>query len=400
MAIIFPFKGIRYNTKKIKNISATISPPYDVISDKEEKWLRRFPYNIIHIELPKGTGGTGFQPVKTDRYQKAAQKLSLWQKKNILIRDSEPLFYVYEQIFNLEGKTYQRRGIFVSLKIEPWRKTVKPHEKTLSKPKEDRLNLLKACQTNISPIFGLFSDTSKAFQKIVTKITQQKPEIKIRDYQNIQHRLWVLKDKTIQKRIQKLLKPKPIFIADGHHRYEVSLEYARVMKKDNFWRTLMYLCPLEDEGLIILPTHRQVVVSPKFDLKNFLSLVEKNFSIRTFSDSEKMLRLVNKSRYSYGFYIGGKEYYLLTYKKKTSQLAVELVHQLLINPIAEKITYTKNAREAIIFARQSPRQSAFFLPPTPIEAIKKTALAGKTMPQKSTYFYPKLATGIVLHPLF
>ncbi|MFH1259856.1 MAG: DUF1015 domain-containing protein [Elusimicrobiota bacterium] len=389
MATIFPFRGIRYNGQKIKDLGAAISPPYDVISEKEEKQLRGNPYNIIHLELPQGA----------NRYWKAAQKLNFWQKKKILVRDDQPLFYVYKQIFSVEGKKYSRCGFFVSLQIESWGKTVKPHEKTLSKPKEDRLSLLRACRTNISPIFGLFSDTNRAVQKILLNITKQEPEMKVKDLQNVEHQLWLIKDITLQRKIQKLLKPKSVFIADGHHRYEVSLEYAQEQQRENYYRNLMYLCPFEDKGLIILPTHRQVSVSKDFVLDQFLQEAKKNFTVKQFAGSSEMLKQVGKGVYCYGIYAGGEDYYLLSYKKRTSRLAVKLVHQLLINPVAQKIIYTKNASEAITFARQSSRHLAFFLPPTPIEAIKKVALTGQTMPQKSTYFYPKLGTGLVLHYL-
>src|SRR3989339_442650 len=254
MAKIKPFHGIRY---KDGDISKFICPPYDIISAPEKERLKKSSAaNLVRIELPDAAGGC-------NKYQSAARLFNDWRAKNVLLEDKTPALYFYEQTFADKGRKMTRRGFFAALGLEnPHKGNIKPHEKTLAKPKEDRLKLIRAVRANISPIFGLFNDPKKRIVTLAKDISRAKPLSSAKDKDGVTHRFWKLEDRETIACIQNMLDNQNIFIADGHHRYETAWNYSQERKKKdkkfskdagyNF--VLVFLCPMEDPGLSIWPT--------------------------------------------------------------------------------------------------------------------------------------------------
>jgi uncharacterized protein (DUF1015 family) len=400
MAVIKPFNGIRYSKS---NITTLICPPYDVISPEEKAKLQKMSkYNMVNLELPDAAG-------KKNKYANAAVLFKEWLAEGALEKDKEPAFYFYEQVFTDHGKKMTRRGFFAALKLEnPHGGAVKPHEKTLAKPKADRLSLLKAVKANLSPIFGLFDDEKLTAVNICKKVAKRKADATAKDKDGT-HKLWAVTDADIVTTIQKLLSNKKIFIADGHHRYETAWNYFSDRKKKDpkffenkdYGFVMAFVCPMEDAGLSIWPTHR-VVKEPA----NFEANIEKYFNILPQSAFAKLSK--KKGVQPLLVYKNGK-YRTLTLKNenllKTAipkhgtayrELAVSILHFILIpNVEAAQYTYVKSEKEAVALAKKT-KTIAIMVPSTPIESLREIASAGEMMPQKSTYFYPKLASGIVV----
>ena len=402
MAEIRPFNGIRYAKG---NITSVICPPYDVISPEEKKKLQKLSaFNIVNIELSDSKGGK-------NKYQNAAAIFDKWLKDGALIKDSKPAFYFYEQTFKDHGVKMTRRGFFAALKLDnphSGKGSVKPHEKTLAGPKADRLKLLKAVKSNISPIFGLFDDGKKEIVNLCKKIAKRAPSATATDKEGTFHKIWVVADTDILSKVQKYLASKKMFIADGHHRYETAWNYSQERKKKdkkysavkdyNF--VLTYLCPMEDPGISIWPTHR-VIAEPKDFEKN----IETYFDVRPAKDFAKLSK---KEIQPMLVYKGGK-LRTLTIKKEATlkkamsdkgkayrNLAVSALHYVLMPKIdASEFVYVKNDKEAIALAKKTGK-IAIIVPATPVSSLKAISLNNEMMPQKSTYFYPKLASGIVI----
>ncbi|MCL2389310.1 MAG: DUF1015 domain-containing protein, partial [Elusimicrobia bacterium] len=397
-----PFNGIRYSKKNITNL---ICPPYDVISPLEKVKLKKLSKNnAVSLELPDAQG-------KKNKYANAAALLEEWLEEGVLEQDSEPAFYFYEQTFKSGGVKKSRRGFFAALKLEnPYNGSVKVHKKTLAAPKADRLSLLKAAKANLSPIFGLFEDNKLTAVNICKSVAKRAPQTTAKDTDGTTHKLWAVCDADIVTEIEKLVAGKKMFIADGHHRYETAWNYFcdRKKKDPKFFENkdygfvMAFICPMEDPGIAILPTHR-VVKEPK----NFESLIEKYFDVL----GEKCYPKLAKS--SSGIqpllvYKKGKYRTLMLKKdadlkkimpkrcKAYTELAVSILHAILISGAeAADCVYVKDAKEAAATAKKTGK-IAVIVPATPIEALKEIALNSEIMPQKSTYFYPKLASGVVI----
>lgn len=401
MATIKAFRGIRYNAQ---NLTKLICPPYDIISPKEKAALKkRSKNNMVRLELPDAAGGR-------NKYQESGSLFREWLKKGVLCAEEKPTLYFYEQRFTDHGRKMVRRGFFAALKLEnPHGGAVKPHERTLAKPKEDRLKLLRAVRANLSPIFGLFHDNGTAVLKYANKLAAAKPAAEAKDDEGTTHRLWLVDDEAQVSRIAKALAPQKIFIADGHHRYETAWNYLQEQKKKNpkysaaaeYNYVMIYLCPMEDPGLSIWPTHR-VVEAPR-DLEE---KIQKYFRVLP---AGAFAKLSKKSPQPLLVYAGGKSRTLVVKDAKTlaqampdkckayRDLGVSILHSLLFAGVPpETITYVKDEREARKLA-DAGKRIAVIVPATPVEAVRQIALANQTMPQKSTYFYPKVASGIVIH---
>jgi uncharacterized protein (DUF1015 family) len=402
MAEIKPFQALRYSKEDITDF---ICPPYDVISDAEKERLKKLsPYNMIYVELsdPKG---------KRNKYKNAADIFHCWLSDAALARDAKPAYYFYEQLFEDHGMKMTRRGFFAALKLEnphSSKGAVKPHEKTLAKPKADRLSLLKAVKANVSPIFGLYDDDKKITVEICRKIAKRKPSATAKDKDGVFHKLWVVEDEETLKIMTKFLSGKKMFIADGHHRYETAWNYSQIRKeKDKKYSSdkdynyvLTYLCPMEDPGISIWPTHR-VIAEPDCLEEN----IEKYFDVRP---SQDFAKLSKKEIQPIMVFKDGK-FRTLTVKKESvlkkampdkckeyRNLAVSALHNVLIpNVDAAEYVYVKDDKEAVVMAKKTGK-IALIVPATPIKSLKAISLNNEMMPQKSTYFYPKLASGIVI----
>jgi len=433
MAEIIPFRGVRYNLNLINDLSQVITPPYDVIDEKKQKYYyEKSPYNIIRLEY-----GQIFpqDDENNNVYTRAAWELKKWMEQEILHQEEQPALYLYEMGFQLGGEKYTRRGFFACVKVEDFhKKVILPHEETLSKPKEDRLKLLRACKANFSPIFGLFSDKEFVVEGAFKKL-QEKTIIDFQDEEGINHRLWAIKKGPEVNSIVSLLKDKQIFIADGHHRYETALEFSKEMGgKEDYSYVLMGLVNLYNPGLVVLPTHRLVKNLSNFDLKSFLNKISTYFYLEEFSFQEndkfnvfeklqeKLHKIGEKRNHAFGVYGGSNSFYLLTLKDKKvmdhfdldyspdwKDLDVSVLQVIIMENILEikstqrkeesNLTYKRDEKESIEEVDRGSHQLAFFLNPTRVEEIITVAGGGERMPQKSTFFYPKLITGLVINLL-
>jgi uncharacterized protein (DUF1015 family) len=402
MTEIRSFRALRYSKEIITNF---ICPPYDIISPDEKTNLQKLStFNIANIEIPDSIDNN-------NKYKSAAKLFQLWQNDNVLKRDEKAALYFYEQVFDDHGIKMTRRGFFASLKLDnphSDKSSVKPHEKTLAKPKADRLKLLKATKANISPIFGLFEDENHIVVDLCKKIVKRSPVATAKDKEGIFHKLWVVYDENTIETLKKYLSNKKIFIADGHHRYETAWDYFQERKeKDKNYSPdkdynyiLAYLCPMEDPGISIWPTHR--VVEESADLE---SNIENCFDVSSAKDFQKL----SKQEIQPMMLFKNGKFRVLTVKKEAllkkampdkssayRNLAVSSLHYLLMpNTDASNFVYLKDDKEAVFLARKTGK-IAIIVPATPIESLKTISLKNEMMPQKSTYFYPKLASGIVI----
>ncbi len=398
MPDIRPFRGVLYNPQKIKDIASVVTEPYDVISPRQqEAYYRRHPYNIIRLILGRRYSSDNS---KNNQYTRANKFLTDWQRGNILLRDKEQSIYIYTQTFLHEGLKKTRTGFIVLLKLEDFGKnTVLPHENTFSEPVQDRLNLLKIMGANSSPIFAMFADPQKKVNKLLARHKREhRPYIVIKK-DNILHKLWRMSDRVKIASIKRLLKGRQVFIADGHHRYEAALNY-----KTHYNYVMTYLAATSDSGLTILPTHRVVKVKTPFKPEEIVGKLKKFFGIKKFPTSEKLFSYMysTKSERMLGAYFGKSTFYGLRLKDRKGT-DISILHSCIIEailnvaPFGKHIHYIKDAQEAIKLVGEGKFQATFFLKPARVSQIKRVASAGEKMPHKSTYFYPKLLTGLVIN---
>lgn len=425
MAEVKGFKGVRYS-EKAGDISELCCPPYDIISEEQRRnYLSRNPHNIIRLELPK----EGDNPYKT-----ASSVLGEWLKKEILVKDKEPSLYVYEEEFTVKGVKKSVKGVIARVKLEEFSKgIILPHEFTLSNAKEDRLNLMKATNFNFSQIYALYMDESHTTLNTLEQQSSGEPAQEFTDEQGVTHRLWIITDEKIIKKIADDFSERKLYIADGHHRYETALNYrnylrenGKVKEGDGCDYQMIYLVDMEHPGLVVYPTHRLVRELESFNKDRILEECKEYFSVEEKSDVDKMETeletLYNAGKKAFGFYCGGESWTLLTLKsfdaldnmlpdvsQASRELDVTVLHTLILENIlgidkenmAKQInlTYTKSFDEAVKGVNDGGFQCAFILNPTRVTEIRDVALAGEKMPQKSTYFYPKMITGMVMNEL-
>jgi uncharacterized protein (DUF1015 family) len=403
MAKIIPFRGILYNPAKVSG-DEVIAPPYDIITSQyREALYQKSPYNIVRIdfgkELPDDTGSI-------NKYTRARDSFEQWLKEGILVRDDKPSFYAYEIDYTLYGESKKLRGILAMVKIEELGKGVYPHEATHSKPKADRLNLMRSCLANISPIYSLYNSTERITSRILDGI-KEKPYIIAHDADGFVHKLYKISEESHIASIIKELSDKAVFIADGHHRYEVALEFKKEMGEGPWEYTLMFLANMSDEGIAILPTHRLVK-----GITNANEIVHKlgmDFHIEKtegYPDITKTLSVSAKD--TFGLYLGKeRQWYILKYKgtdlkdvnPALKDLDVVVLHELILKRDLgiTDIAYEMDVKEAIKKTDKGEFDAAFFLRPTGVDDVERVALSGLRMPPKSTYFYPKLLTGMVIN---
>ncbi|MEW6621407.1 MAG: DUF1015 domain-containing protein [bacterium] len=405
MAQISPFKGILYNQEKIQDLSLVVTPPYDVISEiQQERYYQKHPYNCIRLILGKDLPEDN---EKNNKYTRAADYFHQWLYAEILKQDLTETIYPLIQRFSFHNKNITRAGFITLMRLEEFGNSVFPHEKTLSKPKQDRLNLMLATKANFCQVFGLYSDEKGILDEYLK--VKEEPIVEIMDENEVSHQLVRLKDKTKIEEIKAIMQSKPIFIADGHHRYETALNAQKILGY-NF--IMIYLTKMEDEGLTILPTHRLVKINTHPSFSPFFE-VEK---VNTCNELLEKMEMMKESHYVFGMYAEGKNYLLILkdneimdkligdekpeeYKKLDVSILQTVVinHILKITDIEAHIGYTHNEKEAILLVDEGKYNLAFFLNPTRISQLKEMSLKHELMPQKSTYFYPKLLTGLVMN---
>lgn len=425
MAQISPFKGLRFNTDTAGDIKSLCCPPYDIISEEQRLgFIDENRYNIIRLEKPVGD----------NPYEDAAGILAMWEQEGVLIREDKPALYIYEEEFTAYGKRNSIKGLICRLKVEEFSKgIVLPHEFTLSKAKEDRLNLMKATNCNFSQIYGLYMDEEHTSLASIDSASEKAADLEFTDDDNITHRLWIVKDEEIIAKLTADFADRKIYIADGHHRYETALNYRNYCREQGLAKEgdaqdyqMIFLCDMGHPGLVVFPTHRLVRDLDSFDKEQVLAKCAEYFEIEKHTGTEDMEQLLSdmdsNGRKSLGFYTGDGEWYQLTLKDisvmdsllpelstASRQLDVTVLHSLILENIfgidkenmAQQInlTYTKFFEEAISSVDEGTAQCSFVLNPTKVTEIRDVASAGEKMPQKSTYFYPKMITGMVMNKL-
>jgi uncharacterized protein (DUF1015 family) len=417
MAEIVPFRGILYNVSKV-SMEDVLAPPYDIITPEyQEELYGKSPYNIVRIDFGKEQHGDS----KADnRYTRARKYLESWINDGILIRSKRPSFYVYEMSYRINEEKKRLLGFLGLVKLEELGKgSIHPHECTYSNPKQDRLNLLRSCEANISPIFSLYKSAEKQVSTLLSRITMTKPYIESKDAAGAVHRLWQIDERKDIEVIKKEIEDKAIFIADGHHRYETALEYQKEINGKRTSRcesiptsagakpfdyVLMFLANMLDEGLTILPTHRLVKEIPE-DISIILS---EYFEVEPVKADFDIAKMISGRRRVFGFFKDGDEvWYILKYKEGNlsevplglRETDVIILHELVLKKIlkATDIGYEMDINKALDKVKNRQFSAAFFLNPTKVDDVEKAALSSVRMPPKSTYFYPKLLTGIVIN---
>lgn len=430
MKKIQPFKGILYNQDQIKTLADVVTPPYDVISaDMQDEFYERSPYNFCRVDYTKEEAPT--------RYEIAGKVFAEWLSQNVLMQDREPVLYVHHHSFTLpDGRKIVRKGFFAARRIEDFSEGgIKPHEKTLEGPKTDRLLMTRATHCHLSPVFTLYADPNHEVSACFARLVQSTPFIDFMSHDGERHQVWRLKDGQAFATIDTFLSERPLFIADGHHRYETALNYRNEMRvqnpdlpEDSAVNFLpMYFSNMNDDGLVILPIHRALQGLPNFSLADFLSQVSSHFSVETLTemtDEAVLAKMASLSSTHHAFWILTKDLttsYLLTLERSRfldsdlarslptslAKLDVSVLHRLIFETILglseasqarqENLLYYKSTQKAIEETRQGSSDLTFILNPTRIGDMEAVAGEGHKMPQKSTYFYPKIVSGLILH---
>jgi uncharacterized protein (DUF1015 family) len=441
MAEIVPLRGYRYNQKVVSDLAAVVTPPYDVISSAEQDaYHRRHPYNMVRLILGKK------EPGDTEQYNwftRAAEALKGWREEEVLLRDPQPAIYDYEIDYQEPSNlTKTRHGFICLVRLQDFSEgSIRPHERTFATTKSERLKLMCACNANLSQVFALYSDPAELVRRQLNTGRERTPVMAFTDETGIRHRMWRVTDSVVIKGVRSLMEDKSLFIADGHHRYETALVYRDLMRgkhpgrreEASFNYVLMYLSSMNQTGLTILPTHRLVGRLPQFPIESLLAAAGRHFEVERFpfhrSGRDQTLetfiaRLHSAgSRHFIGLYAAGAEAFVLL-KLRSDAVAdpwrdhlprplraldvvvlTELVLKRLL-AVDEKtlsdereIQYCHDGREAVRLVDSGAYEAAFLLNPTRVEQVREVANAGLIMPHKSTYFYPKVINGSVLHVL-
>jgi uncharacterized protein (DUF1015 family) len=440
LATIVPFRAVRYNREKINGpVDAVVAPPYDVISAEQQDALyKRSPHNVVRLIL--GRQYDGDSPTD-NRYTRAAKTWSQWQDEEVLVSEKQPAFYVYEQQFEVSlghpprKKSFTRRGVLSALKLEPFGEgCVFPHEETFPAHKADRLQLFSACRANFSPVFGLVPDEGDVTALLAKVTTSRAPDVEIREESGVLNRLWVVSEKAFCKQLAGLLEPRKVFIADGHHRYETACNYRNERRaaekgkaKGNqaYDHVLMMCVPMSDPGLVILPTHRLVQSGTGLAADEFLKKAEAFFTSKETSESElAALAETQDGPVRYGAVAAGGRKVLLTAKPSVADamkkaapakseawrgLDTAILHEVVLKQLLglgkgpatphSGIEYTKDVGDVFKRVASGACGVGFVLRPSRMDQVRATAENGERMPQKSTYFSPKLLSGLVMRKL-
>ena len=431
MAQIRPFRGIRYDQKLTGDLAAVICPPYDIIDPQMHHELyHRSQYNFVRIEdSSPGDIGTG------GKYTRAAAILEQWLEQSVLKMDEAPAIYLYDQYFSCQGSQYRRRGITCGVRLEGWdRMIVRPHEGTLPEPKKDRLNLLWALQTNTSPILALFEDRGNQVSSLLAAQEKGEPIISISNAGSERHNVWALTEPEVISQLCNSLADQPLYIADGHHRYESALAYQRERRAcsplasadEPFDFVMMTLVDFADPGLVILPPHRLVRgVSPAglsqltAGLKAFFEIKELSLDAPGLWQQVDDFLLEAAGRARLGLFAGERLLLLeLSDPDATSRmmpyfhselykrLTVSVIDHVILEKLlgldssqSATIAYSYDKLDAVKKVLAGEYQLTLLLSPIKPQVIKAIADAGDRMPRKSTYFYPKLPAGLVCYRL-
>lgn len=431
MAQLIPFKGVLYNDDILKkDIARVVAPPYDVIDAALQQALHaRHPNNVIRLELGLDQPGDG---PGHDKYSRAAATLKQWMADRVLTRDDKPAVYPYAIDYavpsgSLGGGIRILKGFISTVKLEEFGTgKIYPHENTRAAAKSDRLNLMEACASNFSCIFSLFADPDGAVLKTIGQAMTATPRIDFTDDVGCRQRLWTIHDEATLAALTAAMASKPLFIADGHHRYETALNYRRMRQQQAggtgqtlrpYDAVMMLFSSLEDPGLTVLPTHRVLrhrvpaladirrQLADRFTFEDFQADRRRQFiqTMRTKGESSPVFGLASRGAGTYVLLSLKPEHRPAATASERDRLDVSILEKEIIDPLCptqadhEAILYTKDDDEALDLINQGTGEAAFLLNPTKVEQVRAVAAAGGRMPHKSTYFYPKPLTGLVMN---
>ena len=437
MALVRPFRGIRYNPEFVKDYSQVMCPPYDVISPTEQDaYYRLNKHNYIRIELTKELPGDSEYD---NKYDLASNTLERWLEEGILLPESKPAIYIHEHYFTLEDYRYCRRSIIAAVRLEEWSKMiVRPHEGTLFKARSDREALLRSTKANTSPVFVMYEDQDKAVKQLLSSLTKSRPQLNSDGYDDEHHHLWIITEPDSIDALSGLFNQKPLYIADGHHRYESALKYKREQEAilgnnatgdEPFNYLMMEMVDFQDPGLVNLPPHRLVRGVSRNTINSLMPKLEYLFDItevhldhpEAWIDIEAMMSKSQNTCLAL-FGLGGDRIHIIEVKdhQKLNQmmpafhsdlynkLDVSIIDHVILEGLLgltdmtdlSRIAFNHNIREIIDLVKNREYQLAIILRPMSPEVIKEVADANQRMPRKSTYFHPKLPSGLVLNRLF
>jgi len=444
MAEIIPFRALRYNPRFVPDLKQVVAPPYDVISpEAQERYHARHPHNVVRLILAKDAAA-GEQG--GSRYTRAAETFGAWRREEILRRDPLPALYLYEQEFSLgDEDRVRRRGLLALVRLHDYaERVIFPHEQTFSRYKEDRLQLMRACPANLEAILGFYPGSNPTVTDILARHMDTGPAVHLVDEDGVGHRLWLVFDAVEVGAVRAALRDRPIVIADGHHRYETALNFrnerraqdrgpegAMRRRLDSF--VLMNLIQADDPGLVILPTHRVIRRRPACMGETLTAALARHFRVDRLpleaADPLRSLRIAladltrrRSAGVACAVYAGGSQILLLELTDAAisqrllaegrapafANLDVAILHRLVIEGILgipstaqadDAIRYTREESQALAEVLSGDAALALFLNPPRVEQVQAVAMAGERMPQKSTFFYPKVLSGLVISPL-
>ncbi len=425
MARVHPFRGFRYNKDTVRDFSRVVTQPFDKTTPSmQDEYYRRSPYNVVRITLNLENRENS----QTD-YEEAGSTFRQWIEQDVLLQDSVPVFYAYYQKYEIEGQTRLQKGIIALLDLNDSDSGVLPHEHTLAAPKQDRLKLMRSIEGNEDLIYMLYADDTLAADRAMDQsISGKQPLVEVTDDFETMHRIWAITNPEAVAGIANAMRPQKLFIADGHHRFETSVNFMKECREKKWapaavesFDKRMVTCFNTAGGVTILPTHRLVRDLPAFDARSFLGSIGSYFEIERFSSIQDLRKEMDESRedHVFGFYAEITEgLYLLRLKPQAladpvllkraeafRDLDVSILHSLLLErylgidedklEAQTHIDYAHKRDSCIRMVNEGRYQAAFFLNPTTAEQMQRIASLGERMPQKSTDFYPKLLTGLV-----
>ena len=417
MAEIQPLRALHYNTSVVGRLDDVVAPPYDVIdADQRARLIQLSPFNVVAVDLPQG---------EPDPYESARELFETWQLQGVLVRDREPALWAHTQEYDGPGgKRLTRRGFFCRVRLEGYGPGgVRPHERTHPGPKEDRLRLTRATRANISPIFSLYSDPAGTAWAAVEPATEQPPWAEISDGDDTIHRVWRASDPVAIAAVQQATRDAELVIADGHHRYETMVEYAEEVGGEGEHRyILMCLVALEDPGLTLFPTHRVVNGLDPSRQEALAEELRRDFEIAEVAleelapppgDGPLQMGYID-AHFKRPFRLTLKDQAIADaalrdraepYRHLDTGILEALVLKGTLGLSDDDIShfnglfYARDAEEALAMVSSGQYDAAFLMRPTPVGQVRDLAAAGENMPPKSTYFFPKLLTGLLFNPL-
>ena len=434
MADVRPFRGLRYHLNGI-DLAAVLTPPYDVIApDQQAEYYARDPRNIIRLELGRDEP---HDDTLVNRYTRAAATFADWRLGGDLMLDPAPTLYIYQQRFRVEDHDYTRTSLIGQVRLEPWdANIILPHERTLAKPKDDRLKLLRACAANLSPIMALYDDSQRSIGKVLARATKGDPLVACIDDAGEHHLLWAITDPTVTAQLSATFATQQLFIADGHHRYETALAYRDEVRElqrgllpdeaANF--VMMALVATSDPGLVVLPTHRLVNGLSDAQMVQLSTTLGQYWTVEAITEDDaealtKRLAASGTAETVAAIVVTPDQQWLLRITEAGRQrlattdeptawqrLDVAAAQELILGgalgidraaiAAGDQVRYTRDAAQALDAVANGAAQVAILLNPTQPAQVRDVASAGGRMPQKSTYFYPKLITGLVINPVW